>query len=241
MDTTHNYTEKRKQLLFLGDIHGQFESIAQKIEKLGIENAYIIQVGDTGFGFLDPKKEAQKTKILNNVLVSQDIEMFMMRGNHCDPSFFKIINHPYGHSNITLLPDYSELNINGLNILLIGGAISIDRIYRVEDKSWWRGEPFLFDENFNYGKYDIIATHTRPTESGIYLSKKGISAFLDKDKDLSADIDKENAEMSKLYNSILPPKFWVFGHFHDSLTTKVGETTFKLLGIDEFWELPQFE
>jgi len=230
-----------KPIIFLGDIHGEWLLTWLKIERLGIKNAYIIQVGDFGIGFRHKKNEEAALHRLNECLIENNIEMYALRGNHDDPKFFERQNNPYGCSNITFLSDYSELEIGGQKILLIGGAISIDRIYRVEDKSWWRGEPFLFDENFNYGKYDIIATHTRPTESGIYLSKKGISAFLDKDKDLSADIDKENAEMSKLYNSILPPKFWVFGHFHDSLTTKVGETTFKLLGIDEFWELPQFE
>jgi hypothetical protein len=44
--------------------------------------------------------------------------------------------------NFKLLPDYTTLHMNGQSWLLVGGAISIDRIDRVLERTWWPGEAF---------------------------------------------------------------------------------------------------
>ena len=230
---TANHAQTKTSLYFLGDIHGEFESIAKKIQQLKIENAFIVQVGDTGFGFLPPEKEARKAKFLNDVLKAQNIHMFMIRGNHCDPSFFKTINHPYGQTNITLLPDCSEINLAGKNILLVGGAVSVDRIFRKEGISWWRDEVFVFDENFVYQQYDIIATHSRPIESGLFLGYKNISTYLQEDKTLKESLEKESALMSQFYEKVKGTPVWYFGHFHQSTESFFNGTKFKALDIDE--------
>lgn len=222
------------KLYFLGDIHGEFESIARKIHQRNIENAYIVQVGDFGIGFLHPQKEKNKLSILNEVLRKRNIQMYAIRGNHDDPSFFRLINNPYELSNITLLPYYSEINLAGKNILLVGGAVSVDRIFRKEGVSWWRDETFVFDENFLYQQYDIVVTHSRPMESGLFLGFKNIGAFLQEDKSLEKSLKQEGELISKLYDKVKGVPNWYFGHFHESSESHFNGTKFKALGIDEF-------
>lgn len=40
-----------KPVLFIGDIHGAFNRLKDLIHKQGIENCYLICVGDLGIGF----------------------------------------------------------------------------------------------------------------------------------------------------------------------------------------------
>jgi len=229
---------EKNTLIFLGDIHGEWSSLARKIEEQSIKNAYIVQVGDFGVGFKHPLNEEAALHRLNECLETNNIDLFAIRGNHDSPKFFATKNHPYNCHNITFLPDYSELEILGKRIFLAGGAVSIDRLWRVEGKSYWSDEAFKFNDQFPFDnrEFDIVVTHTRPPESGIFLSKKGIEPFLKADSNLEKDINQENTEMSKLYKKLSHVKEWIFGHFHDSETKFIGETKFKLLNIDEFYE-----
>jgi hypothetical protein len=57
----------------------------------------------------------------------------MIRGNHDDPYYFN--NKVFSYSNVELLEDYTILTVGNDNILCVGGAISIDRLYRLETDS----------------------------------------------------------------------------------------------------------
>lgn len=222
------------KLYFLGDIHGEFEGIAKKIKNLDIKDAYVVQVGDFGMGFLHPQKEASKLSVLNDTLTKQNIHIYGIRGNHDDSRLFlSTQNNPYNLSNITLLPDYSEINLAGKNILLVGGAVSVDRIFRKEGVSWWRDEEFVFDDNFPYKQYDVIVTHSRPIESGLFLGFKNIGSFLQEDKTLKDSLEKESILMSKLYKKVKGTPNWYFGHFHESAESFFDGIKFKALRIDE--------
>lgn len=223
----------KNKLYFLGDIHGDFEGAAKKIKNQDVKDAYIVQVGDFGMGFSHPQKEENKLTILNDALKVRNIEMYAIRGNHDNPSFFAKRNNPYNLPNITLLPDYSEINLAGKNILLVGGAVSVDRIFRKEGISWWRDEVFVFDEDLPCKKYDVIVTHSRPMESGLFLGFKNIGAFLQKDKSLKKSLEDENELISNFYSKVKGSPNWYFGHFHESLESYFNGTKFKALGIDE--------
>ena len=87
----------------------------------------MIQVGDFGAGFR--KDFLDDMLYLNDVLNEYNVTLYVIRGNHDDPKFFNG-NHNWG--NLKLLKDYTVLDLEGKKILLIGGAISIDRGNRIE-------------------------------------------------------------------------------------------------------------
>ena len=119
--------KKKDKIILVGDIHGEYSRLRYNINRLNHEDAYIIQVGDFGMGFY--KLNYYKNEVfpkLNETLVNRNCHLYVIRGNHDDPEYFKQTNNPFDFSNITLLEDYSELTLLSKSILLIGGAVSID-------------------------------------------------------------------------------------------------------------------
>jgi DNA repair exonuclease SbcCD nuclease subunit len=225
-------TEKNK-IILIGDIHGEFGSLRNKI-KNNISDAYIIQVGDFGLGFHKPNFYKDKFTWLNDVLVDKNCHLYVIRGNHDDPSYFAETNSP--ESDITLLKDYSELKLLGKSILLVGGAVSIDRRFRIEGVTWWSDEDFnlKLEHQFPYKdrQYDLVVTHTRPGVCGSFKGFDNIKHWCDQDSDLKNDLIEESQKLDYLYK-MTKPKYFYYGHFHQSLTVNYEDTEFRCLNIDE--------
>jgi len=240
--------KEKNKIILVGDIHGAFDSLKHEIKK-GISDAYIIQVGDFGVGFHKPNFYKDKFTWLNDVLENKNCHLYVIRGNHDDPSYFTETNNPFGFNNITLLADYSELNLLGKSILLVGGAVSVDRRFRKEDKMgvktsqavWWSDEVFnlKLEDQFPYKdrQYDLVVTHTRPGVCGAFKGFDNVRYWCDQDPDLINDLIEESEQLDYLYEKT-KPKWHIYGHFHQSLTIIHENTTFRCLDIDECWELP---
>lgn len=162
-----------------GDIHGEFETLVFNIVQKKIKNATVIVAGDCGFGFnkLAYYDELYKRK-LHRKLKKQNVLLLMVRGNHDDPLFFdkELIDFPY----MKTLPDYTIVHTRKHNILCVGGAISIDRSFRLSQMDYnrilgkqrlplyWKDEMFRYDEeqlrilNDEGIKIDTVITHSAP-------------------------------------------------------------------------------
>lgn len=230
----------RDKIIMIGDIHGEYDRLCWLI-KNRIENAYIIQVGDFGVGFRKENYYKTELNTLNDVLEKHNCQLYVIRGNHDDPSWFKETNNPFEYNNITLLQDYAELDLLGQCILLVGGAISIDRRFRVLDKSYWFDEEFnlKLEQDFPYKdrQYDVVVTHTRPGACGSFKGFDNIKDWINQDPDLKNDLIEESQMLDYLYEHT-KPKFWYYGHFHCSDTCEHENTKFKCLDIDELYEHP---
>lgn len=228
----------KNKIILVGDVHGEWDTLKYNIKRYGYENADIIQVGDFGVGFRHESEEKRNLFGLNRVLEEKNCHLYACRGNHDSPSYFKKENHPYDYENITLLPDYSELDLLGKSILLVGGAISVDRCFRIEGKSYWSDEKFKLklEDEFPYKdrQYDLVVTHTRPGACGAFKSFDNIKYFCDHDPDLKNDLIEESQLVDHLYERV-KPKWWVGGHFHQSLTLSFENTTYRCLDIHEHY------
>lgn len=236
----------KDRLLLCGDVHAEFSTFGHLCKRYGHENAYIIQVGDWGMGFCKPAYYQTELTKLNNILVGSNCHLYAIRGNHDDPAYFRETNNPFDLSNITLLKDYSELELLGKKILCVGGAISVDRQSRIKkDKerkkynsealsSWWADEKvkILSPEEFQYGKYDIVVTHTRPGVCGGFKGSAYINELIGADPSLQVELIEEAAEMTKLWE-YTKPELWAYGHFHMSMSSTHENTFFRCLDIDE--------
>jgi UDP-2,3-diacylglucosamine pyrophosphatase LpxH len=231
--------KQKDKIILVGDIHGEFDRLRYDINRFGYENAYIIQVGDFGMGFHKPNYYKDQTfPKLNEVLVKKNCQLYVIRGNHDDPEYFKQTNNPFDFSNITLLQDYTELDLIGKSILLVGGAISIDRTWRVENKSWWSDETFKLklDNEFPYKdrQYDLVVTHTRPGVCGAFKGFNNIKEWCNNDANLKTNLIEESQAVDYLYEKT-KPKDWIYGHFHESVVNQYNGTTFRCLNIDEHY------
>ena len=247
--------EGKMRLLYLGDLHGNFNIISQYVTRFDIRDAYIIQVGDFGVGFKTLVKEKRQLDDINTALIKRNVIVYAIRGNHDQPSYFE--NDPFGLSNIKLVKDYTVLNLVGKNILCIGGAISIDRTVRYTKRqlegdyttnigvdSWWKDEGFNYDDSklVDLRDINIVVTHTTPDYCWPDNSNGFapiVNDFASMDKTLKTELLDERRRMTlafqtiKMYNDI---EYAYNGHFHANHVTEIYGTTHRLLGVGELWE-----
>ena len=120
-----------KNIVVSGDIHGEFNQLVHKLcVQYAMHDTLLIVAGDCGFGFDNPgyydemvKKNSRRMSEANNWIV-------FVRGNHDNPTYFD--GKTFCYRRFIAVPDYSIIRACGHTILCVGGAISIDRLYRMQ-------------------------------------------------------------------------------------------------------------
>lgn len=212
-----------------GDIHGNFYSLTNYLNRFNLQNVLFIVCGDCGIGFSTKENTIHELNKINKRLIKKNSYILLIRGNHDDPKYFNNLNEQIILSNIICLPDYSIINYNNKNYLCIGGAISIDRKMRIESFEmkknsylilnlnkeikklvpyYWDNEKPIFNEeklNKIINDKNIIIhgvlTHTSPTFC-FPQTKENIKYFLKIDENLENDINEERNVMDMIYNYI---------------------------------------
>jgi len=240
------------KFITIGDTHGAFNYIRYNIKHLCIENVDMFHVGDFGVGFSN--NDSRELDNLNSFLESKNIILHVIRGNHDNPLFF---NGNFIMSNLKLHKDYTVVDVNGDNILMVGGAISIDRKFRIDEMSryknvkrnielHWPDEVFVLDEaklsEFRDIKY--IITHSAPhfvdPINGFGRLTHGplVEDFSKDDPYLKAELDEERQNITRMYDILKENNNiskWFYGHFHRHNITKYDDTDFIMLDINEFF------
>lgn len=238
-----------ENIVAVGDIHGEFKLLINKAnDQYRLKNTIIIQCGDFGIGFY--KENFYKTLFtqLNKKLKKNNNILVVLRGNHDNPKYF---DDSLNLSNLKLVADYSIIKTPTKCCLLIGGAISIDRINRKHQidysYSYWHNESFVYDENklneINnlYNKQIThVFTHSCPEGCEPY-TKDGIKWWMNIDKELKTDVDLERSEHKRLMDYLSvnkqPIRQWFYGHFHYSKQEFINGIQFVLLDIEQFQEI----
>jgi len=167
-------------ILVVGDNHGEYDALFNKIKSYNMSDCILIHVGDGGEGFLPYEKQLRQFEYLNDFFKKYNIEYLSIRGNHSDPSYF---DGSINLSNFKLLPDYTTLTLNDKKFLFVGGAISIDRTIRKEGISYWKDEVFKLDES-KIQQCDVLITHSAPTWNGPIEKNGMLASFCQKDPTL---------------------------------------------------------
>jgi predicted phosphodiesterase len=246
------------RLLYLGDIHGNFNLINQYVKMYDIKDAHIIQVGDFGVGFSTLEKEKRMLEMYHGLLVKNNVTVWAIRGNHDYKPYFD--NDPFGFTNIKLVPDYTVLEICDKKILCVGGAISVDRMWRytkcqrggdfttrLGNESWWPDETFILDIDKIQDLRDIniVVTHTCPdycppdNTFGFGPFVEGIIRETG-DIDLKVDLMVERNAVTEMFtilnmNNNIDEHY--YGHFHKVDTFNKGYTKHRLLNVGELYEV----
>jgi predicted phosphodiesterase len=249
----------KERILYIGDIHGNFNLISQYVKLYGIKDAHIIQVGDFGVGFATLEKEQRALEMIHTQLVKNNVHVWAIRGNHDYKPYFD--NDPFGFTNIHLVADYTVLNIADRNILCIGGAVSVDRMWRKTKKQkmgilenytlgverWWEDEIFVLDRD-KLGELrdiNIVVTHTAPdycppdNQLGFGPFVEGIISETG-DVELRTDLLVERNLVKEAFNILRINgnniTHHMYGHFHKSEVITMYGTKHRLLGVGELWE-----
>ena len=249
-----------KSVVISGDIHGEFNLLLFKCCVMyGMTDTVIIVAGDCGFGF---EQQSYYENVYNRNrgrLSKSNNWILFVRGNHDNPAYFN--DYPIKHRRWMTVPDYSVVRACGHEILCVGGAISVDRLYRMnhpdyhvpkKDKPlarnvYWANEYPVFDvEKLDaIGKdyaIDTIVTHTAPSFCEL-TSKGGLLAEMAiRDGDLIEHVNYERQVMDKILDYLKsnnhPLRHWFYGHFHKSWQAIDDEgVQYDMLNIMEVKEL----
>lgn len=249
-----------KHIVVAGDIHGNFEALIDKCcIQYGMTDTLIIVAGDCGFGFQRPNYYEDLYMKLSNRLSKANNWIVFVRGNHDNPAYFdgKQVNYKRWKA----VPDYSILKACGHTILCVGGAISVDRTYRLsemygmtvvieEDRRlevayYWFDEKPVYDEEKldainDICAIDVVVTHTAPPFCE-KISRQDIQNWLMKDEKLKEDIDDERKVMGTIYAYLYihnhPLDYWFYGHFHQSWHGEIEDVKYNMLDCLEIREL----
>ena len=201
----------------LGDHHSNYDDLIRALLRRGLRNVRIIHVGDGEEGYPD-SWDSETPEQLDNAFASLDIEYFSIRGNHSNPHVFDgTVNLP----NFKLLRDYTRLEINGESWLFVGGAISIDRLNRIPNETWWPTEEMILDES-RAQSADVLVTHSGPTSSVPPVSNF-LLGYIHAEEQFGRDtlygeLRDEATRHDRLFE-LVRPRQWYHGHFHISATT----------------------
>ena len=165
-------------------------------------------------------------------------------------------------TNASSLFDYTILQACNHTILCVGGAISIDRIYRINEWNkrkyrvhsnesqendiprnlYWQNEVPVYDaDKINTISADFlidtVVTHTAPSHCELFL-KSNLNQWAENDPLLLEDVQLEREVMDMLLNHLKTNNHsvshWYYGHFHQSWHSAIDGILYQMLDIMEF-------
>lgn len=225
------------KVYFMGDVHQSFKPIRDLYQNLNLKldkdmrpdkSDVVVLLGDSGANFFGDYLDRNfKQKISR-----YDFTYFVIRGNHdrrptdCaaeNPDAWMmetfygnrvLVEKAYPHIKYAL--DIPALyNINGYSTLVIPGAYSVDKYYRIQRNLGWFENEQLNEEEMKIGedlvdeinyKVDIVLSHTCPK---IYQPTDLFLSVIDQ----STVDDTMERYLGKIEND-LDYKLWLFGHYH---------------------------
>jgi len=243
-----------KHILVFGDNHDHWEVFPNFIRDYELDTCAVILVGDFGIGFDPMVNEIKKLSWLTKRLYHTNSDLFVVRGNHDNPEYF---TGRFDTDNVKLIPDYTVLNLNDINILCVGGAYSVDRTDRrsfyhfkpnstksdtISVNDWWSNEVLVYDHDKVMSMKDIkmVVTHTAPQVAQPY-TKTNLNHWAVQDRNILQDCRIERAQLFQVYDNLFHNgnmiDTWYYGHFHEHYKTPYLGTDFIGLGIDEVAEV----
>ena len=231
-----------KNWIVTGDTHGgsaaatRVGNIHRNMEDCVPEYTGIIILGDAGLNFYLNGTDKKHKKTLNDM----GYHIYCVRGNHEErpeniPGMVLVEDENVDNAvwiqeefpNIRYFVDGNEYDIGGYSILVIGGAYSVDKWYRLAragytaaeaetanpKKCGWFKDELLTQEEMEaidekvLGKhYDFVLSHTCPkTWEPTDLFLNGID---------QSQVDKSMETWMDTLKNHIDWRVWLFGHFH---------------------------
>ena len=220
--------------IYTGDTHGHTEKLIAISAKLDLTaNDTIVILGDAGYNFFGNEYgDLRKKRIIGKLLPT----VFCIHGNHemrpaAIPSYTTkewnggFVYYEKDFPNLLFAIDGEIYDLDGKRTIVIGGAYSVDKFYRL-----YRGIPWFPDEQPSdeikakveaalereNWKIDQVLSHTCP------YKYRPIEAFLS-GLDQST-VDTSTEEWLDTIEERLDYKEWKCGHWH--IDKKIDRLTF---------------
>jgi predicted phosphodiesterase len=232
-----------ENIYVLGDTHTL--DFARLLRHYEAKDFVLIHVGDVGCGFHTKERDHRDVAVLEEYCAKHNGIILAQRGNHDDPSWF-VEDSEFSTEHVKFVPDYSYYDINGKIYLFVGGATSIDRLWRIQQEkkcgsvSYWKDEKFVLREDYeSLPQCDILITHSSPISAYPLDGLSKIKYFLENDQPLKGELISEREDIDKLYK-VVNPSILLHGHFHESVSEYVAGTWQRCLDINELISLTNY-
>lgn len=211
-------------VLYTGDTHGKIQKITNAIRN-GFVTAddTIVILGDAGFNYYGNDSGDKRTKSRLN---KEGVTVFCIHGNHemrpeTIPTYItKIWNggtvyYEEKYPNILFAKDGEIFDLDGRKTIVVGGAYSVDKFYRLRNGYRWfpdeqpseetkaRVEAVL--EGCNW-EIDQVLTHTCPSK---YIPAEAFLSCVDQ-----STVDNSTEEWLDTIEKRLKYGRWLCGHWH---------------------------
>ncbi len=196
-----------------GDTHGNvdFDYLKDYFNNRFVnENDYLIILGDAGIVWSEKENFIDDYAMLGLIVLFID-------GNHENFELLNrfptvIFNGAKCHKlyeNVYHIMRGEIIKLNNKTFFCMGGARSIDKIYRIENISWWKEEDIGFNDIENglanlknvQNTVDYVLTHCAPT------------SIINKMFNYKQD---NNTKILEKFKEIINFKYWYFGHYHEN-------------------------
>ena len=201
---------------FTGDIHGTVNSIARFINKVRpTKEDVIVLLGDVGANYYSGRRDNQ----------NEAGPVFLcVHGNHemrpgCVPGYVEKEWHGGAvwvqpeYSNLLFAKDGEVFTLGEHNYLVIGGAYSVDKEYRLRNGwGWWPDEQpsddikAYVEKQIRETTFDIVLSHTCPFK---YEPVEMFLAGIDQ-----STVDSSTERWLDTIEESIKYRAWFCGHWH---------------------------
>lgn len=210
-----------------GDTHGDFDRVKQFCQKMDTsQEDILIVLGDVGSNYYGGRRD----RIRKMLVEALPITMFCIHGNHEQrPETLSGYTTTSWHGgtvwveegfpSILFAKDGEVYQLAGKDVLVIGGAYSVDKEYRLaRGFGWWEYEQpsaetkAYVESVLEKRKWavDVVLTHTVPIG---YEPTEVFLPFIDQSK-----VDKSTENWLGEIEARLEYDRWYCGHYHTSKT-----------------------
>lgn len=208
----------------------------------------IIILGDAGVNYYMNNRDTSVKKKMEK----SGYQFYLVRGNHearpedCEGIEWIYDNNVSGTVGIDIdypaihyFRDGDSYTIDGHSVLIIGGAYSVDKFYRIAKGypyQWFENEQLSEEERREILKkikgqeFDIVMTHTCPRAwEPIDLFISGIN---------QTEVDKSMENWLDEVKVAIKYKVWLFGHFHADRIEKHNVQQYYLTSdtLEDIWK-----
>ena len=226
---------------YTGDIHGnptQLEAFCQHWN-LQVDDI-IVLLGDVGSNYYTGKQDDEIKRRLNTLRAT----ILCIHGNHeIRPHHFSTyttkqwnggaVYYEEQYPNLLFARDGEIFNMDGLAHLVIGGAYSVDKYYRIaRGGGWWDDEQpseevkAYVEEQIQKHHVDVILSHTCPYK---YIPTEAFLPMVNQEEvDSSTEKWLDRIEQTVDYHA------WLCGHWHINKSTNKVHFLFNgIIGSDD--------
>jgi len=213
--------------IITGDTHGDFRRVGALCDKLETtKDDVLIILGDAGINYYGGKKDVR----LKHVLAGLPITLFCIHGNHerrpeslglyeevqwCGGTVY--VEHEF--PDLLFAKDGEVFELSGKKCIVIGGAYSVDKDYRLSNNwGWWPDEQpskavkHYVERQLDSANWhiDVVLSHTAPLK---YEPREVFLGFVDDSK-----VDKSTEVWLDTIEDRLDYDCWYCGHYHTNKT-----------------------